>query len=108
MTAHALEELDTDVAVGPPALGRPCLWQVVALNDDFTPMNFVCEVLAEVFALSERAATSCMLRIHHEGRAIVGVYSREIAETKQARAVDLARSEGHPFHLVLERVPSDG
>ena len=74
---------DGDLMVAPaqPALRRPSLWQVVLLNDDFTPMEFVIEVLQHFFGKSREAATQIMLKIHLDGKGVCGVYSHEIAET---------------------------
>ena len=86
-----------------PALKRPSLYRVVMLNDDFTPMDFVVEVLMSFFALSEEKATQVMLTVHTEGKAVCGVYTRDIAETKAAQVNQYAAECQHPLLCELER-----
>ena len=106
---HSLPEDDADVAVAParPELRRPSMWQVVMINDDFTPMDFVVAVLVEVFDHAPQKAIALMLEVHHSGRAVVGVYSREIAEAKQSLAQAVAQAHGHPLLVELQRQPGD-
>ena len=86
-----------------PALKPPSKYKVIILNDDFTPMEFVVEVLQGVFAMNREVATQVMLKVHSEGKAVCGVYTRDIAETKAATVNDLARSENHPLLSDIER-----
>ncbi len=72
------------------------------LNDDYTPMEFVIDVLTQVFRKSEAEAERIMLMVHHAGAGLAGVYTFEIAETKVMQTEDLARSEGHPLQCTLE------
>jgi ATP-dependent Clp protease adaptor protein ClpS len=65
--------------------GKPSLYKVVLLNDDFTPMEFVVEVLQRFFGKDREAATRIMLQVHHQGRGVCGVYPYDIAETSSAR-----------------------
>ena len=97
-----------DVAVAPakPALRRPSMWQVVMLNDDFTPMDFVVAVLTHIFDLELPRAVRCMMEVHELGKSVVGVYTKEVAELKVADTLALAEQEGHPLKVVLERVSS--
>ena len=81
---------------------KPRKFKVVLLNDDFTPMEFVCLLLVAVFRKSSAEATRLMLTVHQEGKGIAGVYSREIAETKAMQAVQYARAEGHPLMADIE------
>ena len=68
-----------------PALKKPSLYKVVMINDDYTPMDFVVEVLMTFFAMNEEKATQIMLAVHTQGKAVCGIYTRDIAETKAAQ-----------------------
>jgi ATP-dependent Clp protease adaptor protein ClpS len=83
-------------------LQRPSLWRVVMHNDDFTTQEFVVHVLGTFFRKDPTEATALMLKIHMTGKAIVAVYTRDIAETKVEQVTDYARSQGHPLLLTLE------
>jgi ATP-dependent Clp protease adaptor protein ClpS len=83
-------------------LQRPALWRVVMHNDDFTTQEFVVHVLQFFFRKDPTEATALMLKIHMTGKAIVAVYTRDIAETKVEQVTDHAREEGHPLMLTLE------
>ncbi|PAU88704.1 ATP-dependent Clp protease adapter ClpS [Pseudomonas jilinensis] len=98
-------EPDHGVAVetSKPELKPPSRYKVVMLNDDYTPMDFVVEVLESFFSLNREAATQVMLKVHTEGRAVCGVYSRDIAETKAAQVNDYARECQHPLMCQIER-----
>lgn len=85
-------------------LEPPSQYKVVLINDDFTPMNFVVQVLQEIFRLDESTATNVMLEVHKSGKGVAGVYTLEIAETKQAITLGFARKEEHPLLVVLEKV----
>ena len=78
----------------------PC--RVFLMNDDYTPMEFVVEVLMNIFGKSEAEAVHIMLKVHVEGSGLAGVYPFEIAETKVEEVHDRARAEGHPLKAVLE------
>ena len=80
----------------------PKLYQVVMLNDDYTPMEFVVLVLQEHFLHDFETATQIMLKIHHEGRAICGVYSKDVAATKVELVLAAARRAGHPLQCIME------
>lgn len=80
----------------------PKMYKVVLLNDDFTPMDFVIFVLNRFFNKSEEAATQIMLAVHHQGRGIAGVYSKEVAETKSAQVNALAKTNKYPFKTIIE------
>ncbi len=82
---------------------RPDLYLVLLLNDDFTPMDFVVDILTRHFKKSHAQATEIMLRVHHEGRAVCGVYPLELAETKVAAVMDDARKGGHPLQCIYEK-----
>jgi ATP-dependent Clp protease adaptor protein ClpS len=80
----------------------PPLYQVYLLNDDYTPMEFVVMVLQEYFQRDLEAATQIMLKIHHEGRGMCGVYSKDIAATKVELVLSAARRAGHPLQCNME------
>jgi len=84
------------------ALEPPRLYQVVMLNDDFTPMEFVVFVLQEHFHHDIDAATQIMLKIHHEGRGVCGVFTKDVAATKVELVLAAARQAGHPLQCILE------
>jgi ATP-dependent Clp protease adaptor protein ClpS len=83
----------------------PKRYQVVMLNDDYTPMEFVVEVIVEFFGKTREAATQIMLAIHEKGRGICGLYARDIAETKAEQVLSAALHAGHPLQCVCEPVP---
>lgn len=85
-----------------PAVKKPPLYKVVLLNDDYTPMDFVVEVLETFFRLDRTRATQVMLHVHTRGKGICGVFSHEIAETKTAQVNDYARKHQHPLLCTLE------
>jgi ATP-dependent Clp protease adaptor protein ClpS len=82
----------------------PQMYQVVMLNDDYTPMEFVVVVIQEFFNKDRETATQIMLKIHLDGRAICGVYSRDVASTKVEQVQEAARQAGHPLQCVSEPV----
>ena len=76
---------------------KPPLYAVLLMNDDYTPMEFVVEVLEKFFAKTEEEATQIMLQVHEKGHGICGIFTREIAETKAARVVQYAQEHQHPL-----------
>ena len=80
----------------------PALYQVVMLNDDYTPMEFVVMVLQQYFQRDLNTATHIMLKIHHEGRGVCGVYPKDIAATKVELVLAAARRDGHPLQCIME------
>jgi ATP-dependent Clp protease adaptor protein ClpS len=80
----------------------PPLYQVLLLNDDFTPMEFVVVVLQKFFMMDLEKATQVMLRVHREGRGVCGVYTRDIAATKVELVSSFARMHQHPLQCVME------
>ncbi len=80
----------------------PRMYQVVLLNDDYTPMEFVVMVLQEYFQRDLESSTLIMLKIHHEGRGVCGVYSKDVATTKVELVLAAARRGGHPLQCILE------
>ena len=80
----------------------PQFYQVVLLNDDYTPMEFVVMVLQQYFQRDLNTATHIMLKIHHEGRGICGVYPKDVAATKVELVLAAARRDGHPLQCIME------
>ena len=80
----------------------PALYQVVLLNDDYTPMEFVVMVLQHYFQRDFETATAIMLKIHHEGRGICGVYPKDVAATKVDSVLAAAKRDGHPLQCIME------
>ncbi|GAB1265220.1 ATP-dependent Clp protease adapter ClpS [Aurantivibrio infirmus] len=95
---------DGDLAVQEekPRLKRPPLYKVVMLNDDYTPMEFVVEVLEMFFAMNREQATRTMLQVHTEGKAVCGIYTRDIAETKAVQVNHYAKENEHPLLCEIE------
>jgi ATP-dependent Clp protease adaptor protein ClpS len=85
-----------------PKVKRPSLYRVILLNDDYTPMEFVVQVLQKVFGLDRNTATRIMLEVHTKGKGICGVYTYEIAETKVAQVTGLAQQHQHPLLCTME------
>jgi ATP-dependent Clp protease adaptor protein ClpS len=85
-----------------PRLKRPSLYRVVLLNDDYTPMEFVVQVLQSIFGMDRSTATRIMLEVHTKGKGVCGVYTFEIAETKVAQVVSLAEQHQHPLLCTME------
>ena len=88
-----------------PQLKKPSLYKVFLLNDDYTPMEFVVEVLQLFFSLDKEFAVQVMLKVHTEGRGVCGVFTREVAETKAGMVNGYAREKEHP--LLCEIEPSE-
>jgi ATP-dependent Clp protease adaptor protein ClpS len=82
----------------------PQMFLVVLLNDDFTPMEFVVQVIQEYFAKDRETATQIMLKIHLEGKGICGIYTRDVANTKVDQVLQAARQAGHPLQCLSEPV----
>jgi ATP-dependent Clp protease adaptor protein ClpS len=86
-----------------PKLKQPPLYQVVLLNDDYTPMEFVVDVLERFLPHDRRIATRVMLEVHTKGKGVCGVFTYEIAETKVAQVTTYARDHQHPLMCTLEQ-----
>ena len=80
----------------------PPLYKVVLMNDDYTPMEFVVEVIQTVFGYDQDRATQIMLQVHYEGHSVCGAYVRDVAETKAQRVMLLAKKAGHPLLCQVE------
>ncbi len=98
----ALELLDR------PKTKRPRKYRVVFHNDDYTTMEFVVHALQKFFHKTDSEATQIMLHIHHKGFGVVGVFTRDVAETKAALVMDYAKEHGHPLRCTAEPEAHDG
>ena len=97
-------ESDIGVALDTrPKTKRPPLYKVMILNDDYTPMEFVIMILERFFGLTHQESFELMLTVHKKGLAIVGVYSREIAETKVTQVSEMAQRHEHPLQCTMEK-----
>jgi ATP-dependent Clp protease adaptor protein ClpS len=85
-------------------LAPPPMYQVLMLNDDFTPMEFVVEVLQRFFLMNREKAMQVMLQVHTRGQASCGVFTKDVAETKAAQVIRYAREKNHPLLCRVERV----
>lgn len=85
-----------------PKLKRPPLFRVVMLNDDYTPMEFVVEVLEKFFSMDRTKATRIMLEVHTRGRGVCGVFTYDIAETRVVQVTEYARQNQHPLTCTME------
>ncbi len=97
-----IDSLDIAVDEAQPKVKPPSLYRVVLLNDDFTPMEFVVEILESIFAMERTRATQVMLEVHTKGKGICGVFSYEIAETKVAQVMGMANQYQHPLLCTME------
>jgi len=91
------------VETAKPQTARPPLYQVLLINDDFTPMDFVVEVLQQFFGMDREKATQIMLHVHTRGRGVCGVFTREVAESKVTQVNEYARQNQHPLLCTMEK-----
>jgi ATP-dependent Clp protease adaptor protein ClpS len=92
-------QLDEKIKI---TVSEPKRWKVILLNDDTTPMEFVIQVLIEIFKHTHNDARDIMVTVHETGSGVAGVYSFEIAEAKAVEATNLARANGFPLQIKLE------
>ena len=93
---------DLAVEEAAPKVKPPPLYRVVLINDDFTPMEFVVDILETVFTMERTRATQVMLEVHTKGKGICGVFNHEIAETKVAQVMGIANQHQHPLMCTME------
>lgn len=105
-TPDRQHEHEHGVALAPkrPDIERPALFQVVLLNDDFTPMDFVVEVLRSFFTMDQERAVQVMLHVHVRGKGICGVFTREVAETRVGQVNQYSRNHQHPLMCTMEKM----
>ena len=96
-------EHGTLVAPAKPEVAKPPMYQVVILNDDYTPMDFVVSVLETFFSMTRQTATQVMLHVHTRGKGVCGVFTREVAETKVTQVNEFSRSHQHPLLCTMEK-----
>ena len=99
------EPIDDDnfaVEIDRPRLKRPPLYRVLLLNDDYTTMEFVIQVLTTIFHHSEEKAAQIMMHVHQKGAGICGIYTREVAESKVEQVRQLAEQSEHPLQCTME------
>ncbi|MFO1464130.1 MAG: ATP-dependent Clp protease adapter ClpS [bacterium] len=85
-----------------PKVQRPAMYKVLLLNDDYTTMEFVVEILQKFFQKSLEEATRIMLHVHYKGKGVCGIYPREIAETKVSQVIDYSRKHEFPLQCTME------
>jgi ATP-dependent Clp protease adaptor protein ClpS len=105
MTMPMVEQSTAELETVTTRVKFPSLYQVIILNDDYTPMEFVVDVLCTVFHMDEKTATNVMLQVHYQGKGVCGYYTRDVAETKAAQVIELARRSGHPLMCQVEGAP---
>lgn len=86
-----------------PEVKLPPMYRVILLNDDYTPMDFVIEILKLFFGMGHERATQVMLHVHTRGKGVCGVYTYEIAETKVAQVNEFSRQNEHPLKCTMEK-----
>jgi len=86
-----------------PKTKKPSLYKVLMLNDDYTPMEFVIEVLEKFFQKNREEATQIMLHVHQRGVGVCGIYAYDLAETKAMQVMNYARKYEHPLQVQLEK-----
>ena len=96
------DSYDLAVEEAKPRLKEPPLYRVVLINDDYTPMEFVVEILEGIFGMERTRATQVMLEVHTKGKGVCGVYNFEIAETKVAQVMGIAQQHQHPLLCTME------
>ncbi len=95
---------DTLLQAAKPQLKKPPMYKVILLNDDFTPMDFVVEILTDFFNMSQEKATQVMLQVHTQGVGVCGTYTKDVAETKVHIVNDYSREHHHPLMCAMEEV----
>lgn len=96
------QETDTVLTQREQKLAPPPMYQVLLLNDDYTPMEFVVDIIQEYFNKDREAATQIMLKVHRDGKGACGIYPKDIASTKVKLVLTHARKAGHPLQCVME------
>jgi len=104
---HSGEETDHDTTLvvqeARPIVEEPKRYKVILVNDDFTPMEFVVEILRVYFNLNEETATRIMLNVHTKGQGVCGIFAKDIAETKVVIVNEYAKENGHPLLCTMEQ-----
>jgi ATP-dependent Clp protease adaptor protein ClpS len=82
----------------------PGKYNVIILNDDYTPMDFVIQILVEIFNKSLEEAQELTMKVHESGKAIAGTYNRELSEQKKSESVQASRDNGYPLTVLVEKI----
>ena len=96
--------IDIEPLTSLPKLKKPNMFQVILLNDDYTTMEFVVEILMKFFSKNVEAANALMLKIHIEGEAVCGVYSHDIAQTKVTQVIEFSRRNNQPLMCIIREI----
>lgn len=97
------DDFDLAVDEARPRVEEPPRYRVILLNDDYTPMEFVVDILVTVFGMERTQATQVMLEVHTKGKGVCGIYNYEIAETKVAQVMGIAKQHQHPLLCTMEQ-----
>lgn len=105
MDAPKRGETDGELMIAEPEtrVKRPPMYQVILLNDDYTPMDFVVSVLEQIFRKAQQDAMELMLAVHEKGAATVAIYTRDVAETKVDEVINYARINEYPLQCIMEQ-----
>ncbi len=105
MTGNIEQDVNSEIELqeAKPELKEPDLYKVLLMNDDYTPMDFVVEVLEGFFSKNRQAATQIMVEVHTSGKGVCGTYTHEIAETKVDQVNQYSREHQHPLLCTLEK-----
>jgi len=95
---------DLQVKEAKPKIKKPPMYQVVLFNDDYTPMDFVVDVLIKFFHMEKEQATRIMMHVHTRGKGVCGVFAKDIAETRKMQINKYAKSNQHPLKSDIEKV----
>jgi len=98
---------DFGVAEAKPKLKKPPMYQVLLMNDDYTPMDFVVEVLTYFFSMNTEQATQVMLQVHNDGHGLCGIFPHDVAATKVAQVGAFARTHQHPLLCISKKLDDD-
>jgi len=101
---HQSDDGNLAVEQAKPKLKPPSMYQVVMYNDDYTPMEFVVEILESFFSLNREKSTQIMLTVHTQGKAVCGVFTRDIAETKVTQVNQYSSDNEHPLLCGMDKV----
>ena len=85
-----------------PKTQRPKLWKVILLNDDYTPREFVVQVLMAVFRMNDSHAYRVMMTAHQKGACVIAVFTKDVADTKAKEATELGKAKGYPLYFTTE------
>ncbi len=95
---------ELEVKEAKPTLKKPSMYQVILLNDDFTPMEFVVDVLIKFFHMDKEKATRIMMHVHTRGKGICGIYTKDVAQTRKIQINEYSKTNQHPLQSDIEKV----